>query len=81
MISVRPLLFRAMYPRRHTGKKVGTCGALPRHGRFSATQTARAPRLTPLNFSHRTEQLLGDRVVQSNQNLEPCCHLAMVLDF
>jgi hypothetical protein len=59
MISVRPLLFRAMYPRRHTGKKVGTCGALPRHGRFSATQTARAPRLTPLNFSHRTEQLLG----------------------
>jgi hypothetical protein len=27
MISVRPLLFRAMYPRRHTGKNVGLWGA------------------------------------------------------
>jgi PRC-barrel domain protein len=43
MISVRPFLFRAMYPRRHTGKKVGTCGALPRHGRFSSDRESTSP--------------------------------------
>jgi hypothetical protein len=52
MISVRPLLFRAMYPRRHTGKTVGgTCGALPRQGRFSAIQDRESSSLNSEFFS------------------------------
>jgi hypothetical protein len=47
MVSVRPLLFRAMYPRRHTGKKVGTCGALPRHGLLNGRSRIHVPRTPP----------------------------------
>jgi hypothetical protein len=46
-----------MYPRRHTGKKVGTYGRCRATADFQ--QFRRESISLNLNFSHRTEQLLG----------------------